>query len=155
VSAADTAAADETAVLSTAERFLSWLRGPTHLHLTVGVVRDQTTGLPTGTPAGEPMQIHDHEQFDLALVALDSEGSPTAPATPPVWTTTDDTVVPVNVSADGMTFSVIAGVPGSAVVQCDVTKDDGSVVTVTEAVDVVPGGVATISLVAGPVTEQP
>lgn len=156
VDAGQTVTDDETVVLATATRFLAWAHGVYRARLVPGPVRDQTTGQLTGTPTGDdPMQIHDHEQFDLSLVMLDSEGFPTTTATPPVWTTSNADAVPVNVSADSLTFSVIAGVPGSAVVTCEVTKDDGTVLTVTYAVDVVPGDVETISLSAGPVTTQP
>lgn len=143
-------------VLADAEVFLAWLRGPTVFKLVAGPVFSQTTGQPTGfTPIeGVPVQIHDDEKFDLTLVETDSKGQPTTSATPPVWTSSDEAVVPVNVSADGMTFSVVAGTVGSAIVQVDVTKDDGSVISVTEAVDVVAGGVALVSLTEGPVSKQ-
>lgn len=147
----------EDVVLHSAERYLAWLRGPTSLRLTAGPVRYQSTGLPSGTPTeGAPMQIHDDEEFDLGLHELDSKGIETDAGTLPTWTSSDETAVPVNVSVDGKTFHVVAGIPAPGVlVTASVTLADGTVRTISEVVDVVAGGVATINLVAGPVSLQP
>jgi hypothetical protein len=144
-------------VLNTAEAFLAWLRGVAHLHLVPGAVLSQDTGIPTGVipTEGEPVQIHDNEQFDLTLVETDEKGFPTTGTTAPTWSSSDETVVPLNVSADGMTFSVVAGNVGSSILTVNVTKDDGSTLSATEAVDVVASGVATVSLTEGPVSTQP
>lgn len=151
VSAADTIAADEIAVLDTAERFLLWLRGPAHLTLSAGPVTDQTSGLPTGTPIHEgvpAVQIHDNEQFDVTVIAEDAKGFATADTV--TFVSSDESVFTVVAGADPMTSTVVAGVPGSAVL----TVSDGTL-SATLAVDVVPAGAATIALSEGPVSVQP
>jgi hypothetical protein len=157
VAAGETVANDEAAVLTTAETFLAWLRGPAVLTLHRGPVTKQQTGLPSGTILeGVPVsQIHDDEEYDLTLAEADWKGFATDGATPPVWTSSDETVVPVNVSADGKTFTVRAGNPGvGVVVKATVTKDDGSLLEITESVDVVPAGVETASFAASAVRKQ-
>lgn len=154
---ATTIARIETDVRNSAETWLAWLRGPATLRLTAGIVRKQSTGLPSGTPTpqGDTMQIHDDEEFDLTLEELDAKGFATSTQTPPTWTSSDETVVPLAVSADAKTFTVVAGNPGSSVVTASVTLDDGTVLPdTTYAVDVTPAGVATVNMVAGPVRKQ-
>lgn len=136
-------------ILATAERFAAWLNGAVSLHLHAGVVRDQTSGTPSGTPitGGTTMQIHDNEQFTLAAVAADAKGFAVVDAL--TWSVDDDTVVTLVVADDGQSVTVVAGNPGSAVV----TVTDGTL-SATEAVDVVAGDVALITLTEGPVTPQ-
>jgi hypothetical protein len=145
----------DRAILVTAARFLAWLRGPQVIRLTAGPVTDQSTGAPVA-PAmeGTTMQIQDHQQFDLTVTALDSEGQPTTAGTL-TWASDNEDAVPVNVSEDGATFHVVAGNPGSAVVTVTMTRDDGETISATEAIDVVPGGATTIAIAEGPVTDQP
>lgn len=105
-----------------------------------------TTG-PVTTQGAPNMQIHDNEQFDIKVDAVDSKGVPTADT----FTTTVDNaaVVTLVVGADSKTFTIIAGLPGSAII----TITDGTL-SVTEAVDVVAGAVAKISVTEGPVSVQ-
>lgn len=148
VASDQTIAAGELAVRNTAETFLAWLRGPTAIRLTPGQVTSQTTGQPTGSaPEGDTVQIHDDEQFTLAVDTKDAKGFETADQVD--WSVDDENVVTVEVSDDGRTATVIAGSPGSAVV----TVTDGTL-TATEAVDVVAAGTATISIAEGEVTKQ-
>lgn len=155
VDADDTIALGELLVRGTAETFLAWLRGPTRLVLTAGPVVDQATGAPVRTqPQGDPMQIHDTEQFDLSVHELDKRGFETSDPAPLSWTVADDTIATLAVSDDTRTCTVKAAAPGSTVVTVAVTLADGTVLTATEAVDVAPGAVATISIAEGPVTAQ-
>lgn len=149
VDGAETVRLDEIAVLNTAETFLAWLRGPASIHLLAGAVLDQTTGLPTGTLIeGDSVQIHDNEQFDLTVDTKDAKGFETQDQV--TWSSSDETVAALVVAEDTRTATVVAGTPGSAVI----TVSDGAL-SVTEAVDVVPAGTATIAVVEGPVTAQP
>ena len=81
----------DRAIIATAKHFLAWLRGPVAVRLDVGPVTDQTTGAPAGAPmkGSGTMQIQDHQQFDLTVTALDSEGQPTT-AGAPSWTSDKD-----------------------------------------------------------------
>ena len=75
VDAGQTIGAGQISVLDTAERFLTWLRGPAHMTLIAGPITNQTTGLPTGTtPEGDTVQLHDDEQFDLSVDTKDAKG---------------------------------------------------------------------------------
>lgn len=137
------------ATLTTAEQLLAWLNGPLSIHLHAGVIRDQTTGLPSGaTSTGGTMQLHDNEQFDLSASTEDAKGFETADTL--TWTADDETVVTLNVSDDTKTCTVIAGAPGSTVI----TVTDGTN-SATEAVDVITGDTTAIVLGEGAVTEQP
>jgi hypothetical protein len=156
VDGAETVRLDELAVLNTAETFLAWLRGPASVQFLFGHVVAQSTGLPTGTPTpeGDAVQLHDNEKFDLTLDFKDAKGFDTQDSDPATWTSSDETVATVQVSADTHTATVVAGNPGSATVAVSVTLADGTALSATEAVDVVPAGAATVSLVEGPVTAQ-
>ncbi len=129
-----------------AERFYEFLVGklPVRLDLVFGPTVDQTTHAPTGQiPQGATMaQLHDSDEFDITVTAKDAKGFEVSDA----FTATADNADAVTVvtGADGKTFTVVAGNPGSAVV----TVTDGNV-SATLAVDVLPGGVALIDLVAG------
>jgi hypothetical protein len=64
-------------------------------------------------------------------------------------------VATVQAGADGVTYTIVAGNPGSTVITFDAgTDDNGNQVTATEAVDVVAGNVATIKLTEGAATPQ-
>lgn len=154
----DTPASDlinqaETEIRGIADTFAAWATGTVTLHLTAGPVVDQTTGAPA-PPApqeGDRMQIHDNEKFALTADTRDAKGFPTSD--PLEWTVDGDAVVTLSVSEDGRTCTVIAVAPGSAVI----TVTDGvtaPVLTATEAVDVVPGGTALITLAEGPAEPQ-
>jgi hypothetical protein len=88
------------------------------------------------------VQLHDNEKVDLTVTEADAKG--VALMDTLIWTTSDPAVATVTVSADTMTGTVVAGVPGS----CVVTVTDGAL-SATEAIDVVPGTVATISIGEG------
>ncbi len=144
---------DDTALLDRAERFYRWLAGVNHatrLVLKVGPATKQNTNTPIGGPTQEETmaQLHDNEQFDVAVSAKDSKGFDV----PDVFTASvdDTTVATVVAGEDGRTFTVVAGNPGSAVL----TVTDGTLAA-TLAVDVVAGNVALISLAVGDPTPQP
>jgi hypothetical protein len=142
-------------VLHTAERFEHWLDRPrpvASLHIRIGQVVNQATGQPTGTTIPEgahTMQLHDDEQVTLTIQAKDAKGYDVADSGL-TWSVDDDTVASIEVSDDGESCTILAGAPGSTVV----TVTDGAAITATKAVDVVPGGVATIVIAEGDVTKQ-
>jgi hypothetical protein len=142
-------------ILCAAERIEAWLdrtAPAASLHFTFGPVLRQGTGQPTGTTIPEGahlMQLHDDEQVTLTVQAKDAKGFDVAD-TGLTWTVDNDTVASIEVSDDGESCTILAGVPGSTVV----TVTDGAAITATKAVDVVPGGVATITIAEGEVTKQ-
>lgn len=87
------------------------------------------------------------QEFTIVVDALDSKGKEVADTF--AATTSDEIVATVVAEADGKTFTIVAGLPGSAVI----SVSDGTIV-VTEAVDVVAGVAATISIVEGAVVAQ-
>jgi hypothetical protein len=159
VAAAETVATDEVRIRRTADVFLAWLQGPVRVYLAPGPVTDQHTGQPTGTPSqqGDAVQIHDNEQFDLTVHEVDGKGFETSdPGASVAWVSSDETVAPVGVSPDGLTFHVVAGVPGTSTVQATLTLADGTVLPpASVAVDVLPAGAVAVTLAAGPVSVQP
>lgn len=140
------------AVRDTASDLFAWLAGPTHLTLRPGPITVQSTGQPSGTPttAGDKVQIRDNEEFDLAVTPEDAKNQPVLGETL-TWTVDNPDVVSLVVSADTQTCTVVAGLPGSAVITM---TDEAAGVSATEAVDVVAGQVALIQINEGPVRTQ-
>ncbi len=92
-------------------------------------------------------QLHDDEQVDVSVRALDAKGFEVDVDLSA--TVDDETVATVTEGADGHTFTVVAGNPGSTIVH--VTTGD---LEATLAVDVVPGDVALVKLDVGEPTKQ-
>jgi hypothetical protein len=137
-----------TELLKLASLTAQYLTTPWAIKIKVGLVVDQETGEPINPqPTGAEMQLRTNEQVTYTITALDSKGY--------VVDTVDfsgeiDNGDVAAITDNGNTFLVVAGAPGSAVI----TFTDGTL-TATEALDVVPGDVATISVVAGAAEEQP
>lgn len=138
-------------VLNTADIFLAWLEKPIRISINVGNILDQKSGKPTGNKYGGSgiMQLHDNEKVDLTVTETDAKG--VALKDTLTWTSdnADGTIITLQVSNDTQTCTVVAGVPGSAVV----TVTDGTL-SATLAVDVIPGTATAIQIVPGtPVTQ--
>lgn len=129
-------------VLPIADDYAAWVarRTPVRMQVTAGDVTEQEER--------KPMQIHDNEQFTLSVTESDAKGFPVIDAVE--WTVDRADVVSLVVSDDKQSCLVVAGVPGSAVI----TITDGTL-SATEAVDVVPGAAALISISEGAVETQP
>lgn len=142
----------ETAVRKTADVFAAWLAGTTRLHLTLGPVVDETTGVITPTiDEGATMQINTGQKFDVTADTEDASGYDTPETI--VWSIDNSDVASLVVSSDSKTCTVVSGAPGSAVLTATLPNLDPPL-SATLAVDVVPAGTATIDLVAGdPVDE--
>lgn len=99
--------------------------------------------------------ITDSQQVPFAPVFRDKKGQPTVPSVPPTWSVSDQTIVNVTPSADGLTAVVTAvGVltaPG-ATVQVQV---QAGAVTGTSAISVIAGDAASVDMGAGTPVEQP
>lgn len=143
------------AVLNTADTFLVWLRGPTRLLIEFGDIVNQDTSLPTGNTnaGGNAMQLHDNEQCDVTVSAVDAKGFESADAI--VYESADETVATVvgATDDDSHTATIVAGVPGSTVVTVtDPTAIDpitGAAIFASIAVDVVAAGAVTIKVAEG------
>jgi len=120
------------------------------IQIRVGLVREQADGTPSPTqPEGSTMQLRDTQQVTYTLAGKDAKGFD-VDGEQFSAVSSDETVV--TVTQDGDTFTAVAGSPGSAVVTF---SEAVSGLSATEAIDVVPGNLATIDVVAGEVTEQP
>ena len=153
VDRAETIAQAELDIRRTAGIYLAWLHGTVRLRLTPGPIRDQATGLPTGTPTpeGDTMQINTGQKFDVTADTEDAAGYDTPETI--AWSIDNGDVAVLTVSEDTHTCTVTSGAPGSAVLTATVTSMDPPL-SATLAVDVVPAGTATIELVPGePVDE--
>lgn len=145
-----TVARAEDVIVKTGDRFYAWLNGTVRIILTEGEVLDQGDGHRTGTTKnGDKMQLHDNEKFVLTAEPVDAKGFDTPDAIS--WSVDNADVVSLQSSADGKSVTVIAGNPGSAVIT---VTDAAANLTATEAVDVVPGGTATIKMTEGAVEPQ-
>jgi hypothetical protein len=132
----------ERDVFTVADEYFAWIskRTPIRMTVTAGPVTPQTEEI--------PMQIHDNEQFTLSVTEQDAKGFPVIDAVE--WTVSDPTVVSLVVADDKQSALVVAGNPGSAVI----TLTDGTL-SVTEAVDVIPGTATAIVVTEGPAEPQP
>jgi len=140
-------------LLNEAEKFAEFLAGSALavIEIRVGLIREQADGSVADVqPAeGDPMQLRDTQQVTYTLAGKDAKGFD-VDGEQFMAASSDETVV--TVTQDGDTFTAVAGSPGSAVVTF---TEAVSGLNATEAIDVVPGNLATIDVVAGDVTEQP
>lgn len=153
-------AGDAPDVCDTANVIFRWLV-PLTYHFTFGPVTDQSSGQPTGNTFGGTMsQLHDDEDVTGRVTARDAKGfevsdDPTTDADNITWglAAGGDGVVTLTVDADSRGFSLSAVAPGSTVLTADIATVRGPR-TVTQAIDVIPGGVETLEIVMGTPTKQ-
>lgn len=93
------------------------------------------------------MQLQDNQQVDYTVAGKDAKGYDVS-GEAFSCSSSDETVVTVANGGNGR-FTAVAGAPGSATL----TFSDGTL-SATEAIDVVPGGAATVSVNPGSVTDQ-
>jgi hypothetical protein len=138
-------------VYDIAEEVYRWVLKRIPATIRIVAIGDVTTQQPQ---EDKPMQIRDNEQFDVTIEVDDAKGFALTGDQVSV-TSADETVATVVAAADGVTFTIVAGNPGSTVITFDAGADDnGNEVTATEAVDVVPGNVATVRLTEGAAVPQ-
>ena len=142
-------------VRATATDLFDWLIGPALLFLTLGPVVDQATGdTISTTPKGSPVQITETQQFTVDVDVRSAKGTQ-IPDDPNISTDDvqfdigDPSVAAVQLDVSGRRATVIAGVAGST----DLTVSLGEL-SARVAVDVVPGGAATLNVTTGEPTEQ-
>jgi len=140
----------ELAIRRTADKFAAWLEGTNRIRLIPGPAVDETTGAPTGNiTQEESMQINTGQKFSVAVDTEDAAGYDTVETI--AWSISDENVASLVIAEDTRSVEVISGAPGSAVLTASIPSLE---LSATLAVDVVPAGTATISLVAGdPVDE--
>jgi hypothetical protein len=145
-----TAPAPDT-VTGYATTFLGWLSGA-RLVITADPVT-YTQGNPAISQAtsfrGGRVQLTDTQQVTLTVEARDSKGFDTSDTL--TWTSSDDTVVSLQPSADTLSCLCVAGNPGLG---CVITVTDGTI-SGTDSIDVTPGGVASLVISEGTPEEQP
>ena len=56
----------------------------------------------------------------------DAQGAHQVPATPPVWSSSDDAIAGVAAAPDGLTAIITAVAPGGATIHCSATNPDGT-----------------------------
>lgn len=140
------------AVLNTAELFLVWLRQggqPAWVTIYHGPAQDESDDNVPTTMEGTPMAgMNTGQKIHLAADPEDAAGYDVD--VPVVFSVADESVVSL-LSIDDEPKSVwaVSGAPGSTVVTVTVTKLDGTELTGTLAVDVVPADVAVVNIVAG------
>lgn len=104
------------------------------------------------------LQLTDNQKVTFAIEPVSAKGNPAKVDGAPVWSTSDDTVLTVEASEDGLSAVVKAtGKVGSAQVSVLADADLGDGVTQlagTIGIDVVAGAAASLNLVAGEITEQ-
>jgi hypothetical protein len=103
-----------------------------------------TVGTPTVQGEGNSVQLHDNEQVVLTVSETDAKGVPVSSDTLS-WTSADETIAKVNVDANTTyTATIVAGTVGSTTI----TVSDGNL-SATEAIDVIPGPAAAITIGEG------
>lgn len=144
------------AVVDTANVFYTFLTGAASVSVHYGPIVKQESRTPTGQTGGAHVQIHDDEEFDIDLTDVaDAKGAPIADrpgdtTDDPTFSSSDEGVFTYRIfNEDPRKVTVVAGLPGSAVGTISL-----GAVTVTHAVDVVPGDVATVNITEGEVRKQ-
>lgn len=142
------------ALLDTATTIFRWLTGPVSFTIRIGEVFKQDGSTTGRTIGGSPMQLHDDEQVTLSVAVADAKGAaiaddPSRTDDNLEWTVDDENVATLQVSADTRACTVVAGQPGSTVVTVKLGD-----LTATEAVDVVPGDAALITISEGTPEKQ-
>jgi hypothetical protein len=103
--------------------------------------------------------ITDSQQVDLAIKPLTKKGHPAQVDGVPVWLSSDPLVATVEAAADGLSAVVKAAEnigPAQISVSADVDLGEGvNTMTGTLDIEVVGGGAAAISIIAGAPVEQP
>lgn len=159
----DTAATDRR-LRATAEALFRWLVGPAFLVVQTGPVLDQATGDPASNPlphkadphGGKRMQLRDNEQVTYTVTVASARGNVISDQPGPqddlTWTVTGaEGVLELTVSEDTRSATVRAlGPVGSGVLRVEIGE-----LFATEAIDVVPGEAALVTLAAGEVSDQP
>jgi hypothetical protein len=97
------------------------------------------------------LALLDNQHCPLTIQAVDAAGNPaTLPAGAVTWTSSNDTVVTVTPSADGMSADVSAVGPlGTAQIGVSVAVDASTTLTGSLDVTVSAGSAATIQIVPG------
>jgi hypothetical protein len=143
--------AAQEAIRRLADGLAAYVLGTTRIHLTPGPVVDEASGNPAETtPGGEKMQINTGQQVTYTADTEDAAGYDTVENIE--WSVDNGDVVALRVSEDTRSCTVVSGAPGSALLTARIASLG---LEVTEAVDVVPAGTATIKLVAGDVEDEP
>lgn len=123
---------------------------PPQIRVRVGLVREQSDdSVSTTQPKGNVMQLKDNQKVSYDIDAQDAKGVD-IPGEAFNAVSSDEGVVVVSQNEDG-SFEAVAGLPGSAVLTF---TEPGSGLFATEAIDVVPGDVATITVNAGTPEDQ-
>lgn len=153
--AGDSAITDRE-LIATATAAFWFLVGPAFLVLTIGPVTEQATGEPVPAPTngGTTMQIRATQKFTATVGVADSRGNVIGdqPGTQDdiAWSVDGDDVLALEVSDDSRTATVTASGPvGSAVLRAQLGE-----LFVTEAVDVVPGKAALLTVTTSEPVEQ-
>lgn len=135
-------------LLSEALATAQYLTTPWAVRVRCGLVTEQDTGeVIDPQPTGAQMQLSDTQQVTYTITALDAKGYEVDTVD---FSCSIDNPDVASVTDNGNDFLVVAGNPGSAVL----SFTDGTL-TATEALDVVPGSVATVRVQAGEPQEQP
>jgi hypothetical protein len=103
-------------------------------------------------------QLTSTQQIGYTINPTDRKGHPAQLDGVPVWASSNEAVATVVPAADGLSATVVAGVPGDCVISVTADADLGEgVVNLagTEEIVVVPAAAVTISLTAGEIVEQP
>lgn len=147
------------AVLHTADLFLAWLRAggtPDRVRLRVSQPMAEDAMVPTARHIPTDPTLEDTTMAALntgqmlKLTADPEDAAGYDVDVPVVFTVDDDSVASIrDISDDPKSVYVVSGAPGSTVVTATVTKADGTELTGTLAIDVVPADVAAVNIVAG------
>lgn len=154
----------DRALRRTAESLFRWLTGPAFLVVQTGPVSDLATGEPVSDPlphkadpdGGKRMQLRDNEQVTYTVTVASARGNVISdqPGTQDdlTWTLEGgEDVLELTVSEDTRSATVRAlGPVGSGVLRVEVGE-----LFATEAIDVVAGEAALLTLAAGEVSDQP
>jgi len=138
-------------LLDTADRFAAWLGGTVRLRIEFGPILDQATGYQQGKieKGSTVAALSDTQKVDVTVRATDAKGYETLEEID--FSTSDESVIALVIGDDGKSVTVVAGLPGSAVLTAK--ERDGEHFG-TVAFDVTPSDTFSIEMTVGEPTDQ-
>jgi hypothetical protein len=141
---------DADAIRATANLMAAWLAGTTRLRITAGpVTEEDDTAPPSAPPQGGNVQLNTGQKVTFTVDTEDAAGYDTVETIE--WTVDNADVVTLTVSEDTRTATCVSGAPGTATLTASIPTLS---LSVSELIEVIPAGTATITLVAGDVEEE-
>jgi hypothetical protein len=141
---------DADTIRATADLMAAWLGGTTRLRITAGPITEEDDTAPlSAPPQGGNVQLNTGQKVTYTVDTEDASGYDTNETIE--WTVDNTDAVTLTVSEDTRSATCVSGAPGTATLTASIPTLS---LSVSELIEVIPAGTATITLVAGDVEEE-